>query len=287
VHVNFHDDEARLQLPEMLTRGTAPIGSSVSLPCTLLVFAHPDDESIAVGARMLRFWEAYFVHATDGAPPNGEDSRARGFSALAEYRATRARELDQAFHLAGIVHAKRQCFCIPDQTAALHLVQLTNKLCELLETVHPELIVTHPYEGGHPDHDACAFAVQNAVSAIAKYAGPAPLVIEAAFYHACADGLETEGFLPDGNTPEIAYTLSKEEQQQKRELLACFTTQRETLQSFPLDRECFRVAPQYDFESPPHPGRLWYERFSWGMNSQDFCELARQAARQLRECMTA
>jgi N-acetylglucosamine malate deacetylase 2 len=287
VHVNFHEDEATLQLPEMLTRGTAPIGSSAPLPCTLLVFAHPDDESIAVGARMSRFSGACFVHVTDGVPTNGDDSRAHGFSSLDGYRAARAAELDQAFHLAGIATAKRQRFCIPDQTASFHLVQLTNRLCALIETLKPELIVTHPYEGGHPDHDACAFAVHHAVWRIAKPAGSGPLVIEAAFYHACADGFETEVFLPDVNTPEIAYALSDEDQRRKGDLLACFTTQRETLQSFSLHGERFRVAPQYDFEKPPHPGPLWYERFPWGMNSQHFCDLARQAARQLRECTAA
>lgn len=34
---------------------------------TLLVFAHPDDKTVALGARLGRFDAAHFVHVTDGA----------------------------------------------------------------------------------------------------------------------------------------------------------------------------------------------------------------------------
>jgi LmbE family N-acetylglucosaminyl deacetylase len=250
------------------------------------VFAHPDDESIAVGARMKRFSGAHFVHATDGAPRNGEDSRAHGFASLDDYRVARTEELQAAFHQAGIAEAHHESFAIPDQEASLHLVQLTNRVGDLLKRLEPELIFTHPYEGGHPDHDACAFGVHSAVS-LSRRPGPAPLILEAAFYHAGAHGLEAGCFLPGAITPEIAYTLSEDEQQRKRNLLACFTSQRETLKYFPLDCERFRIAPEYDFERPPHAGAVWYERFAWGMSSQQFCQLAGHARRQLRELAAA
>jgi N-acetylglucosamine malate deacetylase 2 len=54
-------------------------------------------------------------------------------------------------------------------------------LRDLLEQHRPEVIVTHSYEGGHPDHDACAFAVHHALEL--TRAQPVPVIVEASFYH--------------------------------------------------------------------------------------------------------
>ena len=52
-------------------------------------------------------------------------------------------------------------------------------------------------------------------------------------------------------------------------MLACFVSQRETLAPFGCESEAFRAAPVYDFTVPPHPGRLHYERFGWGVRNGD------------------
>lgn len=67
------------------------------MPRAMVVVAHADDETIALGARMGRFQEAHFVHVTDGAPRNEQDSRAHGFAALADYRQARDHELREMF----------------------------------------------------------------------------------------------------------------------------------------------------------------------------------------------
>ena len=67
----------------------------------------------------------------------------------------------------------------------------------------------------------------------------------------------------------------------KRERLACFASQAETLALLSSSTERYRRAPAYDFGRPPHPGRLFYEGFPWGMDGARFCELARQAAQEL------
>jgi hypothetical protein len=59
--------------------------------------------------------------------------------------------------------------------------------------------------------------------------------------------------------------------------MECYPTQRHVLGSFPLDVERFRVAPAYDFLQPPHDGRLYYERFRWGVSGAQWSELARSA----------
>ena len=77
--------------------------------------------------------------------------------------------------------------------------------------------------------------------------------------------------------------FSAEERVRKQALIDCFDTQRETLRIFPLDHELFRIAPDYDFDEPPHSPPLSYDHFPWGMTSQRFCELARETRHKFKE----
>lgn len=249
------------------------------MPRVLVVVAHPDDETLAIGARMGRFAAARFVHVTDGAPPDGADAAAHGFASLDEYRAARTAELRNAFALAGLNPGQLCSLAVPDQQAAFHMAEISRALAELIGRYAPEAILTHPYEGGHPDHDACAFAVQHAILLSARR----PAIIECPFYHAGPNGMQTEAFLPAtrNRTPEISLQLNEHEVRRKRERLACFRSQAATLASFPIERELFRIAPAYDFTRPPHQPPVFYDGHPWGMTSVRFCELASAAAREL------
>lgn len=269
----------------LLSQATASEGSILPMPGTMLVFAHPDDEVVALGARLGRFRLARFVHVTDGAPKNERDSRAHGFTRLDDYRRAREAELSRALARAGLQDVDREQLEIPDQEASLQLLWLARRLEGLMEQI-PEVVFTHPYEGGHPDHDACAFAVHQAVALVCARGFAAPAILEGAFYHATAEGSQAGTFPDDsGETEQVEYPLSIEEQQRKRALLDCFATQRQTLSGFPLACEHFRVAPQYDFERPPNGGRVLYDQFPWGMTSERFVQLARTANEELAQCL--
>ena len=261
---------------ELFRRATAPDGDASELPRTILVFAHPDDETVALGARLGRFGRAHFVHVTDGAPRNEQDSRWHGFASWREYRAARAEEFSKLLTLAGIPTATHECLEIPDQEASRQLAPLARRLAELVRQYQPEVIFTHPYEGGHPDHDACAFGVHHAVALCGAHVRPVPIVIEGAFYNAAAS--QPGSFLPSDDVfLEREYRLTPQEQQRKQALIDCFRTQKETLHGFPLVWERFRCAPAYDFGTPPHSPPLLYDRYPWGMTSQQFNQLARDA----------
>ena len=285
-----------LQSEELFTAATAKGGDPVILPRTMLVFAHPDDEVIALGGRLGRFGSARFIHVTDGAPRNEGDSAANGFTSWQAYRNARAKEFFRALNAAGLNGVSYQCLGIPDQQASLCLPQLVQQLHEFLQRHRPEVVFTHPYEGGHPDHDACAFAVHRSVALIRQQAQtaplavpmPVPLILEAAFYHAGPDGIATGRFLATAQpTLEAVHPLSPEERKRKQALFACFPTQSETLRYFTTDFERFRVAPEYDFEKPPHAAPLFYDGFPWGMNSRRFCELATAADVQTKQELAA
>lgn len=271
---------------DLFLRATAPEGQLLPVPRTMLVFAHPDDEVIALGARLGRLSSALFVHVTDGAPKNERDSRAHGFATLDQYREAREQELSRALSLAGVEDARRIRLQIPDQEATFQLPYLSREIQRLLIEQRPEVVFTHPYEGGHPDHDACAFAVHRAVASLRTQSQGTPRIIEAAFYHAGPAGIEVGCFMPSSEiTMEAEYRLAEEERRQKEALLACFATQQQTLSNFPLEHERFRIAPQYDFQKPPHTGPVLYDRFPWGVNSAQFCDLAHEAL-QIEEATT-
>ena len=246
-----------------------------------VVVAHPDDETIGAGASLPLFRRLLIVHATDGAPRNLVDARAAGFATADDYAAARGRELDAAL-AAGGVRAERAGLGAADQGAALRMAELSRALASLFERHGTRAVLTHPYEGGHPDHDSVAFCVRAAVRLLARGGGgDAPEVAEMAFYHhAAPEGWAVGRFLPNGPEPTVV-ALAEEERARKRAMLDAFATQAATLARFPGREEVFRLAPDYDFAVPPHAGTLLYERFAWGLDGARWRRLALEAAGEL------
>lgn len=239
----------------------------------MLVVAHPDDEILAAGARLHRYPNLTLIHVTDGAPRNLRDARHHGFDNHEEYALARRRELECALREAR-ANPEVIRLSVPDQETAFNLVSVTQTLTRLIEQKRPGMVMTHAYEGGHPDHDCCAFAVQTAVSLLPLTAAS---VWEFPSYHLAGDAFLPGVFLPDDSRPVLTYQLTPEEQQWKRRMLACFRTQRETLAQFSVETERFRLAPSYDFTRAPHAGPLYYERFPWGIDGAGFRRLAAEA----------
>ena len=144
------------------------------------------------------------------------------------------------------------------------------------------MILTHPYEGGHPDHDATAFAVHAACRLLRHEGTTPPALVEMTSYHLRAGALTTYEFLPNGEGPVITVRLGMEERFLKRRMVECHATQQQVLDHFPIDIERFRPAPRYDFARPPHPGRLYYEQFDWGLTGARWRALAADALAALR-----
>ncbi len=247
-----------------------------------LVAAHPDDETIGAGAVLPLFRRLLLVHVTDGAPRNGADAAAHGFTDVPSYAAARRTELAAALHVAGVAPTCAE-LAAPDQGASSRLPELTEALRALLVQHGIEIVLTHPYEGGHPDHDAAAFITSQAATDLTR--------LEFASYHAGTGGLITGHFLAAPSPAlagegrgegalqrhEVAVTLTSAEQARKRAMLDCFISQRATLAPFGTAFERFRPAPSYDFTQPPHAGPLHYERYEWGMTGARWRSLAARA----------
>ena len=106
-------------------------------------------------------------------------------------------------------------------------------------------------------------------------ASEATPVAEFTSYHNNGGAIRTGEFLP-GSGRVVTIELTPAEQDRKRAMLECFRTQAGTLAPFGVAVERFRMAPAYDFAQPPHPGRLFYEQFDWGMTGERFRSIARE-----------
>jgi LmbE family N-acetylglucosaminyl deacetylase len=260
-----------------------PAGSG-SLPeaRVMLVAAHPDDEIIGAGSRLAHFRDLVLVHVTDGAPRNMFDAGTHGFTRREDYAAARRNELLCALKEARCT-PELVDLCVADQETTANAAEIARRLAGLLRERSPGLVLTHAYEGGHPDHDATALAVHLAVASLNS---PGPALYEFASYHARNGGFHCGDFLPHTDPRVITFELSPHERTRKQAMLDCFITQRDVLKFFRTDVERFRIAPSYDFTIPPHEGRLYYERFDWGMQGGEFRSLARNALKEFgRACV--
>ena len=264
---------------------TAGIGhASTELPGRVaIVVAHPDDEIVSAGALLRRLSlnsrQIHVIHVTDGAPLNGVDARAHGFRCVASYRRERRRELSRALTKAEIECAHPVTIGIADQRAAYSLLPLTQTIAEYLRSRPVDVVLTHPFEGGHPDHDACAFAVHAAITLLRN--DLRPLIAEFTSYHAGGDGIRTGAFLNNSPSQDAVLALRVSEQLIKRRARDCFVSQAAVLAPFPIAYERFRMAPPYAFACAPHQGRLFYEHFEWGLDAARWQSLAAGALRSL------
>jgi len=266
--------------PELFLQAlTDPARKPIDARDVAVIIAHPDDETIGCGAQLARLEGVSLVMVTDGAPRSGQDAQRAGFASTQAYADARARELREVLALAGVPEPAVVRLGFADQTAALRLVELTQALLDLFANRKVSIALTHTYEGGHPDHDATAFAVHTAARLSAD-AGQPLSVVEMPFYRA-EDGAEIfQQFTPSAN-PETAVRLSSEEQQLKQRMLDAHVTQRQVLRNFGATVERFRRAPDYDFAALPNNGRLLYEQHDWDMTGARWLELVRVARRDL------
>jgi N-acetylglucosamine malate deacetylase 2 len=241
----------------------------------MVVVAHPDDETIGGASLLSRLLSPVLVHLTDGAPRDMHDANREGFSTVEEYAAHRRREMEAALRVLGVKEPILEGPLCPDQRASACLPELTETLVHLMQHHKPEVVITHSYEGGHPDHDATAFAVQ----ATCSLTNDPPARVEMACYRQGPDGILAGEFLPGPRA--FVRQLTDEEQERKQRALACYASQQGTLRYFGTGHEAFRAAPNYDFTRPPHEGRLFYEQFGWGTTGEQFRALAAEAQRKL------
>ncbi|MEJ0064593.1 MAG: PIG-L family deacetylase [Caulobacteraceae bacterium] len=224
-----------------------------------IVTAHPDDETLAFGVIMRRLKGVRVVLATDGSPRDMKTQRVLGFGSIEAYRDARHAELTAALALAGVPATALTRLEFPDKQAAHNLAAFAGKLRAFFAANAIRAVLTHSYEGGHPDHDAVAAAVALATQ------GSAIEVVEAPFYRSRDGRYAVQSFTPIEGAQVVETRLTPEEAGHKLAMVACYPSQAGLLDGFQPRVERFRHMPAYDFTQPPNGGEVDYERlfFPW------------------------
>lgn len=247
----------------------------------VVIVAHPDDETVGAGAHLARWAEATVVHVTDGAPRDRRWWGAPECATREEYAERRSGELRLALAIAAVGPERTHALGIADQESAGAMTVLACRIAQLLWELRPEAVLTHPYEGGHPDHDTTAFAVHAARRLLAREGVPPPPLVEFASYHDRGGAMSAGEFLPHPGCRAESVALDPAARERRKRMFACHASQRDVLRHFSTEMESFRPAPAYCFTAAPHPGVLYYERWEWGMTGERWRELARDALRAL------
>lgn len=221
----------------------------------LALIPHPDDEVVGCCTAIRRMRaagaEVFGLYLTNGVParevlwPWQRDSHARRI-------ARRRAEAEQAAGLLGLMSVG--FLDIPSRCLRHHLPAAREFVLAALDHCAADMIWAPAYEGGHQDHDAASFLAST-------LKGQLP-VWEYSEYHYCGGQVNGQGFIrPDGSEQEI--TPDAAERAFKLRLLAVYGSERGNLGYVRINREVLRPQAAYDYARPPHPGKLFYQRFQW------------------------
>jgi LmbE family N-acetylglucosaminyl deacetylase len=262
-HLPPHQNEIGLVLEEIAA------GAEIIWP-TVVVVAHPDDETLCMASRLGLFKTLTILQLTDGSPRDGRDALRLGFCNQLAYSAAREREAERALAVLG-VRCRRTCYGVPDQESVFRLDDVVRWLERDLRGA--SLVFTHPYEGGHPDHDTAALAVELACLRIAANGDFPPSRLEFASYHHHAGRIVSGTFWPDKTADELTTILDPAAHALKCRALGEYATQAQVIAWYHTGTESYR-APRYDFGRPPPPGCVQYELFGSQITASRWREVA-------------
>jgi N-acetylglucosamine malate deacetylase 2 len=261
-----------------LSRRLQTTPSDPSLRIVILA-AHPDDETIGASVLLSRFPQSSVAFLTDGAPRDTRLWSASVHGLREDYAETRRQEALNALNCASVSAEQIVWLGGVDQEAAFEIGILAEGFAKLIAEVRPQIVITHAYEGGHPDHDSAAVVARSATSSLEN----PPLVLEMASYHARDGRCITGEFLNSDPRSEVSFELQSADRERKRLMMDAYASQRLVLENFPINCERLRLAPEYNFSEPPHSGKLWYECMGWPMTGARWRELATPALASLQE----
>lgn len=234
-------------------------GSADSNLRIVVLAAHPDDETIGASVLLSRFPKSSVAFLTDGAPKNTHLWPPGMPGSRQDYADLRREEVVNALSIAGISQERIFWLAGGDQEAVFEINRLADEFRKVLLETKADLVITHPYEGGHPDHDAAPVVACIAVSLLEN----SPVLAEMTSYHARNGQCVTGEFLNNDESKQMSVKLCESDKQRKRRMIDTYVSQRLVLENFPVDEEPLRLMPEYDFSQPAHDGQLWYEIMGW------------------------
>lgn len=212
----------------------------------VVLVAHPDDETIACAGLLQRATRGLVVFAVDGAPPHyGFEKK---FGSLLNYSSIRLEEASRALKFIPGVSVRRLTrptgTAFVDQHLVLDLPEASASLRHVISDFNPSLFVSHAFEGGHVDHDACHILAKQASAEFGLRHLEFPL------YWRTGDGTDVfQQFRPNGNR-EFILQLTSQELNRKRRMFVEYRTQQNLTSVFTLENERFRYVTEAEHSKP-------------------------------------
>jgi len=135
----------------------------------LLIFAHPDDESFALGGTIAKA-AAEGVEVWLAVATRGEAGKTAGVCTEGQLAAVRERELRQAAGILGIAQVRFLDY-LDKEVAGAPPLEMLEKLVSLIREFRPQVIITFGPDGasGHRDHRAIHYWTKSAVYMAGQY----------------------------------------------------------------------------------------------------------------------
>jgi len=246
--------------------------------CAVIV-AHPGDDVFGAGCLISKLIDVSILHITDGVTVDDSCNPIPSEERREHSKALR-RECLSALELADVRSDQILDYFIPDRCAVHYLVGVTRRITSFLQSSGADIVITHPYEGGHPDHDATAFATHASLRLMRENGLRPPVVFEMGLYPSKDLQTRLSGFLPGSEGEITTLRLDERSRKLKKNMFACLKAQSEHTDGT-VDSEKFRRPPHYNFNLPPQSNKLHYEDFDWAITSDEWQALAARALNQL------
>jgi LmbE family N-acetylglucosaminyl deacetylase len=221
----------------------------------LLLIPHPDDEVVgccaAIGRGRAQGAEVFGLYLTTGVPAREVlwPWQRGGHTARVARRNAEARRVAELLGVE-IIHFGE----IATRQLKTHIAATVAATRDLIRSLRADMLWTPAYEGGHQDHDVANFIAHRLREEIRVW--------ELSEYNLSGGRVRLQEFIaPNGTEQELI--LTGEEQQLKRRTLGLYESEKTSLSFVGTRTEVFRPLAVYDYSRPPHPGRLFYQRFQW------------------------
>lgn len=246
---------------------------------TLVLVAHPDDETGGCAGLLQRIREPMVFFATEGAPAGewfwGRFGSQQAYSRIRRYEAVSALSEIGVKTVGFLGDWIEDGADLKDQELFKHLPKAFTAAAYVLNRLSPDVVLVPAYEGGHPDHDVCSF-LGNLLNKVLHVD-----VWEMPLYHRSMNGSLVCRRFRNQSGEETSLVMSLAEVKRRKQMMKHYISQWDLPDYITTPIEYFRPQVAYDYLQPPHSGLLNYQVWQWPISPIDLCNAFGETLRKL------